>query len=194
MGMKWSMESCLCDSKFWGSTPAIIITFNTCILDLSGALHFTQYKALLSLVTNIYATNKDFQSWISGTQVSSTHHQRNLANLNVCAASVVLCIAISSSWRCIDCSSSNWVIELFSNNMSWILVEADTRKLDAKIWDVDKWAGECRHFSCLISSIAQELTVLRAITAHDVNSSSNISYHLDVWVKSPCISMPWKVS
>ena len=48
------MESCLCESKFWESTPAIIIIFNTCMLDLFEALHSTQYKALLSLVADIY--------------------------------------------------------------------------------------------------------------------------------------------
>ena len=93
------MESCLCESKFWESTPAIIIIFNTCMLDLFKALHFTQCKALLSLVTNIFLTNQEFQSCISRTQHSPTHRQWNLAILNVCAASVVLCIAISSSWR-----------------------------------------------------------------------------------------------
>ena len=113
MGTEWSMESCLCESNFWENTIAIIIIFNTCMLDIFEALHFTISKTLLSLVTNNFWTNQEFQSCISRTQLSPTHCQRNVANLDVCAASVFLCIAISSSWRCTHRSLSNWVKKAF---------------------------------------------------------------------------------
>ena len=65
--------------------------------------------------------------------------------------------------------------------MSWILVEAAIRKFDTKFIDLDKWDGECRHFSCLISSIAQELTVLRAITAHDMSTRAPTYHTILMW-------------